>query len=224
MNKSNSRIVQIKHVSRKPDRNTIILTIINLFFAATTVSMTGVSLYNNYFRELSQLSATLSWQHFENNFQADTLVINIAIFNTGNRQALVSHLQLNYVKFNESGSSGWSRLPIRSTAPSLPILLDPGRIALVRIVSLIPILNMYNNSFDCDSTQVHIIGSRCANIGISWTAVNFQGHTFNGLAVVAQVSLTRNGMNGFGNLANEVDMFTNFFDTDLHPGGSTVVR
>jgi hypothetical protein len=118
-------------------------------------------------------------------------------------------LQIAQASLKGGKLSSWTFTPRQYTNPSLPLVVEPGRIALVQLSSAYASFDWYHNATECDSTEPRLNNSKCANLGIRWTAVNSRGQSFNGAAIVGRLSVDQKGINGIGMSVNEIDLFTN---------------
>jgi hypothetical protein len=209
MNRVNNRLIDLRQRSRRPTTTNLILTGVNLFFACLTIGMTIMSAYFNFFRVSDQLHARLTWSNHFENIAEDSLGLNIAVFNLGNRPALVSEFKVVQVTLKNGTPSSWSYAAMPNLNPGLPILIEPGQISLVALKVKYPTQDWFNNAVEADSTEPNLRGSHRVNVGLMWTAIDSRGRSFNNLSVVAHLYLTKKAVAGFGAFADELDLYTN---------------
>jgi hypothetical protein len=207
MNRYNQRVLQSRNQHQQPSMTTILLTCLNLAFTAVTVGIALLTAYFTYFRVSDELHARLTWSRHVDNVTEDSLSVSIAVFNTGNRPALITDLKVAQVHLKNGKPSSWTYTESSTLTPSLPILIEAGHIALVQLGTKYSLIDWHHGSVECDSTEPNFLGSRKANVGLLWTAVNSQGRSFNGAAVVAQLYLNQKSVTGFGTSAEEVTLF-----------------
>ena len=187
--------------------------VITIFITLLNLGLAGITVYYNYFRVEESLEARITWTNSEEITAGDTLSINVVIFNSGNRQAIISEMFLANIFLNNGKPSSWSSTLQNFTRPQLPILIEPGHTCFLNLRSPYVASDWFLNSKSCDSTDLAIVRLdsvyKCANLGIVWTAINSKAKTFNGIGIVARINVTKNSIGGVGYSDNLLNLYSN---------------
>jgi hypothetical protein len=214
MNLSNSkRYFQRKLRDRRGEfwRKNIVTILLNFL----NVVLISVTVFYNFFRVSEHFEARMTWAWTDPGpeLNNDMFTAKIAIFNTGNRQALLTKMALTQINVKDGAYSSWGGSGITLAKPELPIVVEPNHIALIQLTTPVVITDWYLNSHQCDSslTLSPDTKARCVNLGISWAAVNAEGQSFNGLAIIANINVDSTATTGIAVFSNVIDLFHNFY-------------
>ncbi|HZY10537.1 MAG TPA: hypothetical protein VFF29_05225 [Bacteroidota bacterium] len=157
------------------------------------ILIASISLYYTFFRVEEQFGARI----LSLNESTDTLVTRIAIFNSGNRQAMLTNINNAVVKLKNGNVTSYSYSGFLLTQPEMPLIVEPGEIVQITIRSPRNIGDWYANSTQCDSiNETYNRDSRCIHIVILTEAVNSMGNRFGNWAVMAQIDIDEKSIKG----------------------------
>ncbi len=185
--------------------------LLTIIITAVNFTVAGITVYYNYFRVVDRLSATIVDSDSQEQLSNDSVAVNIAIFNSGNRQALLSTMRLAMVRQEDGAFSSWQSIPQNCWTSGFPIVIQPGAIALVRFKTPSHYPDFFPNAFDSrspfssDSTKI----VKCVDLGIYWIAVNSQGKSFEGLGLAARLTVEKGGALGISYDGDNLDLYRN---------------
>lgn len=183
---------------------TIILTLLNL-------GLTSISVYYNYFRVVEVFQARVVPGSFQEDMFNDSLSIKIAIYNPGNRHALLSSMELVVVNIKNGKYSSWQNWPHNRSINQTPIVLRPNEISILQYKIAVENTGWSSVAMNCDSilNPFPINDIKCVDFAIYSVAVNSEGRSFESIARVSTVNISNNRIIGVGTYANDVNLFEN---------------
>ena len=209
-----NRQSRLFHESRKRsrrERHRWIPSIITIAFTLINLGIAGATLYFNFFWVSNRLEAQLVRELF-GGFDADSVTVKLAVINAGNRQALLNEMALVRVQASK-GSYGPVRDPnMQNVNPQLPIVIEPGKVAILTLTLRSIPRNWFSNSDECDSSTIVVLNANCFSLGISWAAVNSEGESFNNHTAIAHLTLAEKNTRSFIGLPIVINLFSNPWD------------
>ena len=177
------------------------LTVVAAFFAAVTI-------YYNFLRVSDSLQGRVAWgEATAGPIDDSTLTLQAIIVNTGNRQAVVTQLSISEIAPKGGALTSY----FQRTDPLLPLLIQPSQIQIVKVSA--PLRAWDLNGVECDSTSPpHSPGDKCANLGISWSAIKSKGQTFTAAAQIGQITFeqrsTHESLHGYSLIDTTINLFS----------------
>jgi hypothetical protein len=143
-----------------------------LLVSAAALVMSCVALYVQFFYERVAVKAVVSYA----TLGADSLRVDVFILNNGSKQLLVTRREL-WLEQKDSGAV----LISPDSLTTRPLLVDPGKIGIVRIETLLDEALIYANGARPDSGCSHMgVSPRKAyfDVGLDLVTADGQAHSF----------------------------------------------
>lgn len=168
---------------------------ISLGISVIALVISSITFYYSYWYESSRLSInilSLSVWH-------DTVNINMAFTNNGNRQSLVRNVkyvigskELSYIYYNKE-----------TVVPSAPFVIEPGEIVPVTLTSPLNAENMF--SFMDPSWRGSLAPKnltkgprRAVPVGLRIDSMKSNGERYSYIITFSEIVVTDNSLNGYG--------------------------